>query len=238
MSLEPFALFMILQKPSRFPRSKSSAVIRSAHFKQVRGFTLVEVMVGMFVFTLVAIGITATVMQTRRIAQLNVMRTVAYTVAQGYIEQILSLNAADIEAASEFWVTGRPPLPTESVNAMLTNTTNVEISDPLYVSPLSSAPVGSNMVARTDVSGDMWNVKNIMIDLQNNALGVPTAIPMTLYLDVNISRNWQQVNGVWQQPTSPYMLIKVDFQYQSQGYLTAGWYKGSLQMVRTDIAGQ
>jgi len=229
---------MNLPKLIRSFRSKSAATTPRTRFSQARGFTLIEVMVGMFVFTLVSIGITATVLQTRRIAQLNVMRTVAYTVAQGYVEQILSLNAADVEAASEFWVNGRPALPTESVNAMLTNTTNVEISDPLYVSPLSSAPAGSNMVARTDVAGDMWNVKNVMIDLQNNALGVATAIPMTLYLDVNISRNWQQVNGVWQQPTSPYMLVKIDFQYQSQGYLTAGWYKGSVQMVRTDIAGQ
>jgi len=219
-------------KSSRFLRSKFAMAIRGEN-----GFSLVEMMTAMFVFTLLATGITASAIQTRRISQLNVMRTVAYTIAQGYMEQILSFNAIDVEAASEFWVTGRPPLPTYSVNALSTNATSVQVSDPLWVSPLSAAPSGSNMTTRTDVSGDMWNNKKVMIDMVSNANGTSTPISMNLRLDVNVSRNWQQLGGVWQQPTSPYMLIKIDFQFQSNGYLSAGWLNGSIRMVRTDIAG-
>jgi len=205
--------------------------------RRVRGFTLMELMIGMFVFTLLALGVTAGVLQSRRLAQLNVLRNTAWTVAQGYMEQIMSINPADIEAASEPWVTNRPPLPTEAVNALLTNTTAIEVSDPLYTSPRATAPTGTNMTARTDVPGDMWNVRQIMVDLNTNSSGVSTPVTMNMWLDVNISRAWTQLNGVWQVPTTPYMLIKIDFQFQSNGYLAVGKLGGTLRMARTDIPG-
>src|SRR5471030_2308409 len=103
----------------------------------VQAFTLLEVMVGMATFTLLSLGITAGVIQSRRLSQLNVLRTSAYTVAQGYMEQMLSINSANIESASESWVSNRPPIPTEAVNSLTSNASQVEVSDPLYVSPVS-----------------------------------------------------------------------------------------------------
>jgi len=195
-----------------------------------------ELMVGMFVFTLLSIGVTTAVIQVRRLAQINMMRTAATTVAQGYVEQIMSMNSSDVEAASEFWVTGRPPLPTESTNSTTTNASAVETSDPLYVSPLGTAPAGSGMIPRTDKPGDMWNVKHVMIDMYNNKAGTPTPVNMTMYFDVNISRNWQQVGGNYQAPTSPYMLIQIDYQFQATTYQSV-WFNGTVRMARTDISG-
>lgn len=196
-----------------------------------------ELMVGMFVFSVLSIGATASVIQVRRLAQVNILRTAAATVAQGYIEQIMSMSASDVEAASEPWVTSRPALPTESVNSLLNNTTAIEVSDPLWVSPLSAAPSGSNMTARSDVSGDMWNVKQVMVDMYKTSNGTLVPVNMLMRLDVNVKRAWVQINGVWQVPTTPYMLVKIDYQFQGSGYMSAGWMNGTVRMVRTDIAG-
>jgi type II secretory pathway pseudopilin PulG len=211
----------------------------------VGAFTLLEVMVGMATFTLLALGITAGVLQSRRLSQLNVLRTSAYTVAQGYMEQMFSINPADLEAASESWVTGRPPIPTEAVNSLTANASLVEKSDPLYVSPVATPyPTGSNLTARTGTSltNDVWNCKQIMIDLTTNSTGGnATPIVMNEYFDVQVSRAWTQVNGVWQVPQSPtqpgYFLIKLDFQFQSPGYPTVGWLSGSLRMSRSEVDG-
>ncbi len=202
-----------------------------------RGFTLIELMTGMFVFSIMSISITSMVIQIRRVSQINILKVAAATVAQGYCEQIVSMDPSSVESASEFWVTGRPSLPTVAVNSLLSNTTNIQVSDPLWVSPLSTAPTGSGMIARTDVPGDMWNVKQIMVDLYTASNGTLVPVTMTMYLDVNISRNWQQLNGLWQPPTSPYMLVKIDYQFHGNGYLGTSWLKGSVRMVRTDIAG-
>lgn len=195
---------------------------------------------------LIALGVTAGVIQSERIAQLNVMRNAAYNVAQGYMEQILSINPGNIESASEPWVSSRPPIPTEAVNSQITNSTAIEISDPLYVSPLSAAPAGTNMTARTDAgyTGDMWNNKSVLVDLLTGNYGnTSNYLPVTMNerLDVMVSRAWTQVNGVWQIPQSPsqpgYFLIRIDFQYQCPGYLATTWQTGTLRMVRTDISG-
>jgi len=194
----------------------------------------------MVCFMVVALGVSAGVLQAQRLGQLNVLRTTAYTVAQGYMEQMLSINPADLEAASEPWVTSRPPIPTESVNSLAVNTTAIETSDPLYCSPLSAAPAGTNMTARTDIVGDMWNNKSVMIDLVTTG-NVTTPVVMSERFDVTISRAWTQVNGQWQIPQSPtqpaYFLIRIDFQFRSNGYLSAGWQNGTIRMARNDVAG-
>jgi len=251
-----------------------------------RGYSLIEVMMAVFVFSIMSAGIIASVIQTRRTAQLNVMRTVAYTVAQGYMEQILSMPGPTVEAAAEPWNTARPALPTVSINAMnfyytnitntTTNTTTDDVTnttsntttlnnatttsfqqaDPLWVSgsslggngTLPAAVNNTTVIVNPAVANDVWNVKSVMIDMIDNGshstsgntsttTSSITSIPMTVYLDVNISRNWQQANGAWQLPTNPYMLIKIDFQFRSNGYLSPAWLYGSIRMVRTDIPG-
>ncbi len=201
-------------------------------------------------FTLLSLGVSSAVMQATRLAQLNILRTTAYTVAQGYMEQMFSINAANIEAASESWVTNPPPIPTEAVNSLAVNTTSIEISDPLWVSPMASTvPAGTanaNLTARTDAgyTSDMWNNKQVMVNLTTSG-NTTTPIIMNMRLDVTVSRAWTQVtNGnttVWQVPQSPtepgYFLIRIDFEFESNGYLAAGWQNGTLRMARNDVSG-
>ncbi len=235
-------------QPAAPPRFSIGVLARVARLlrREWRGFTLLEVMVAITTFTMVGVGTLSGLMQSRRLSQLNILRNAAYTVAQGYLEQMMSINPADLEAASEPWVSNRPAIPTESVNSLLGNTTNIEVSDPLYVSPLATSPAGANMTARTDIPGDMWNNKQIMVNLSSATVSGNASYSVTTMndrLDVNISRAWtQNIAGAWQVPQSPtqpgYFLIRIDFQFQMGGYTTGMvWFNGTVRGARSDIPG-
>jgi prepilin-type N-terminal cleavage/methylation domain-containing protein len=64
------------------------------------GFTLVESVVSLGVFSLLALGIINLVLQLRRIAENNVYENTGLTMAQGYIEQIRSLPYNELVAAA------------------------------------------------------------------------------------------------------------------------------------------
>lgn len=117
----------------RYPRKRARS-----HSKE--GFSLIEVMLAMFVFSLVAIGITATVIQSQKVAQSNIFKNTAYTIVQGYLEQIKSISTYTILDA----VSNDTSIPTVSIDALATG--NVEVEDGLLV--------------------DQENEKDVMIDLQ------------------------------------------------------------------------
>ena len=209
---------------------------------------------GMLVFTIVAVGLTSAVLQTRRYSQLALLRNTAYTIAEGYMEQMESIPASNLTLADTSGPTNPIPIPTMGVSYL--DTTNIQINDPLYVSPISNltpAP-GVTLQARTDVPGDVWNVKQVMIDLTGNtsylnvnlgnSTGNSTAnglapVTMTMWIDVNISQGVTTASsGVSNSKvTTPTIIIQMDFQFQSNGYLAAGRQKGSLRIARTDVDG-
>jgi len=204
------------------------------HVKR-KGFTLMEILVSMFLFSAMSVGMASLIIQSQRVAQLNVMRNTAFAVAQGYMEQILSMDPSQIDAATNpSSSSSRPPLPTQSVSAFeLMQVGTIQKSDPLYVSPMASIPAGNTtIVRRTDISGnDIWNIKSVLIDIRNANTATPTLITMTMWIDVNILRDYTTT------PTPPWLLIKIDFQYQSSASLHAKPIMGSIRMARTDISG-
>jgi len=66
-----------------------------------QGFTLVETAVSASIFALVAAGVVATTMMTSRLAHENIYENTAYMVAQGYAEQIKSIQFKAIRDALE-----------------------------------------------------------------------------------------------------------------------------------------
>lgn len=67
--------------------------------RNVDGFTIVELMVAVAIFSLVAAGIASTSALISRVAVSNIYQNTAYTVAQGYAEQIKSLSYVVIQQA-------------------------------------------------------------------------------------------------------------------------------------------
>ena len=60
------------------------------------GFTLVEVMIAMTLFAFVGIGLVLLSLHVRRLAENNVYQAMAYTIAQGYLEQLKSMAWFDL----------------------------------------------------------------------------------------------------------------------------------------------
>ncbi len=206
-------------------------VCRLARRSRVAGFTITEAMMGMFVFAILATGLTSGVLQSRRLAQLNIMRNTAYTVAQGYLEQMKAISTADLSAAADPSKTNKPPIATKSVSALAVG--QIERDDPLYVDNVSTPAAGCVLQVRGAASDpanptDVWNYKQIMIDL--GADGKP--VVMNMWIDVDIWRDWPNTVGAVPVPT---MLILLDFEYSCDGYQSAGRQKGSLRTARTEL---
>lgn len=64
------------------------------------GFTLVELLVALTVFAILASGLVSSVLQSRRLAESAVFESTALTAALGYLEQMKSLRYEDLEAAA------------------------------------------------------------------------------------------------------------------------------------------
>ncbi|BET68357.1 hypothetical protein ASA1KI_32750 [Opitutales bacterium ASA1] len=80
--------------------------------------SLIEVMSGMAILTLVAVGILASLLQSRRLTEGSIAQNTAVTIAQGYLEQLKSMEFAQLDLN---------PLPT---------LLDQGVADPLAVSPL------------------------------------------------------------------------------------------------------
>ncbi|MFP4351357.1 MAG: prepilin-type N-terminal cleavage/methylation domain-containing protein [Puniceicoccaceae bacterium] len=138
------------------------------------GMSLVEVMIAMVIFMMLALGITQAVLQSTRIAQNNIVRNTAYTAAQGYLEQIKSLPfQAILDALDDPEET---PLPTMSISAL--DAVQLEVSDSLFLDgpdePLAGQEDGSNF-------------REILIDLREVEGGEdPREITMDTWFDVDI----------------------------------------------------
>jgi prepilin-type N-terminal cleavage/methylation domain-containing protein len=59
--------------------------------RKTSGFTLVEVLLSLVIFAMIALGVTQTLILTRGIAESNIREVTANAVASGYLEQLKSM---------------------------------------------------------------------------------------------------------------------------------------------------
>lgn len=136
--------------------------------------SLVEIMIAMVIFLLLALGITKAVVQSQQIAQNNIIRNTAYTIAQGYLEQIKSLASQEVRDAIA--APDGTPLPTMSVSALAES--DIEVSDPIFLDGPDPSLKG-----RSDGS----NHREILVDLQETEDGDPREVTMDAWFDVDIT---------------------------------------------------
>ncbi len=193
----------------------SRTIIKSAARKRGsqrnEAFTLMEMMVAMGIFMLLALGLTAGVFQARRLAEGNIVRNTSFTVAQGYLEQIKSMSADEMQASIAD--PSGTPIPTMSVSAQATGV--VEIDDPLFLTGADTSPSGT---AGT-------NYKTILIDLQPDTSGNEKELLLDVWFDLEIT----------QVGTRTYQTV-LDFEYQSPNIVAVRELRrGSVRMVTTHI---
>lgn len=172
------------------------------------GFSLIELMIGMLVFSILALSLTAMALHNLRSSQLNIMKNTAHATAQGFLEQLKSLPESNLLDALAAPTT--VPLPTRSISADLVNAGVTQVESPLYLEdPLPTA------------RGE--NYRRILIDLKEGANGTETEVFMDMWFDVNVTRL----------TTSRGYLITIEFLYQCPGMAFIPSQEDSVRVVRT-----
>ncbi len=97
--------------------------------------TLIEVMVGFSVMTVMGMALTGVFIQGRSVSVGNIYETTALTVAQGYLEQIKTMDYSVVQACGANPSTN--PIPTKGVDADSSGSVNV-VDEPLTVGSRNS----------------------------------------------------------------------------------------------------
>ncbi len=150
-------------------------MIKSQYSGQnTHGMSLIETMIAMVIFMMLALGITSSVLQSQQTAQNNIIRNTAFTVGQGYLEQIKSISLANIREAIDD--PSDTPLPTKSISIL--NIDNIEIEDPIFLDGPDPALPGQS---------DGSNFREILIDIQENPeTGATREITMDAWFDIDV----------------------------------------------------
>lgn len=182
----------------------------------IRGFSLVEVMVGFAIFSIIAMGMSLTAILSLKISHLNVMRTTAYASAQAFLEQIKVIEEDDIIAAL-----ADPdvvPIPTRTVSSLHGGTDDegnatIYHDDTLYLDDPYATAKGENH-------------KQIVIDLKG--VGSKTReVTMDVWYDLDITE-FTFSNGY---------IIELGFTYEINGLRSVPTQQGRLSIMRTSQTG-
>lgn len=171
------------------------------------GFTIIELLIGFMVFTLLALGLTATALFNYRHAHFNIMKNTAYATAQGFLEQIKSIPESSLSAAIAD-PTGTP-VPTRSVSAS-SGGGITHVDSPLYLSDPSKTSRGENY-------------RKILIDLREESNGTFTDVYMDMWFDLDITR-LASANGY---------AISIEFQYENPALKAITPQTETVRIIRT-----
>ncbi|QYY36340.1 hypothetical protein [Ruficoccus sp. ZRK36] len=188
-------------------------------------------MIGMTILAIVAAGTTAAVFTSRMLAESSIYQNTSFTVAQGYVEQLKSVeyvlmtNALESYESHTSTVSGwgildndsyktnslaeDVMLDTKSIDASTTgvaSTTNVETDSPLYIGA--------------------WVQRNVLIDIQNPGEDDQHELLMPMRFKVmmnNLSDSSSDVEA---------LEITLSYRYQMKVRGVSKWYDGELRFVR------
>lgn len=177
--------------------------------QNIAGMSLLEVMLALSIFAMTSLGISSMVIQGQKLAQENVLKNTAYNVAQGYLEQMISINADDIIAAAN---DSTVPIPTVSVSSTAVGEGNIEVADPLYVGPT--------------------NTKEILIDQQEDSEGNITQYMMDMEFVVEVNDMNDASYGT---SAIPAIEITLYFNYESRQLKGVNKRAGTLSIVKLNI---
>ena len=174
--------------------------------KKSEGFTLIEVIVGMVVFAILATTSSVAFVQTQKLAHANIMHNTARTVIQGYVEQIkgvqyykLQESMADPTAV---------PLPTKSISSLATGT-DIQISDTLFL--------------------NSENHKEVLIDIIDRGEGSYEEHTMDLYVTPSVN-NIASTAGI------DALEFTLNYRYDSLFKGINASHSGSVRFIKTSVS--
>lgn len=169
-----------------------------------RGFTLVEMMVGLTLLGVFMTGILGSVRLSTILAETSIYESTAANVAQGYLEQIKSLPYEDVLMA----VQDPSNYQLETMSPFYDSSLQVTVFDkPLTIDP-----------------NNQPNLRDIMIDVRNGGTGAVIEMPMKFWVTVE-DRNTgsNPINA---------LELKIVYSYQLPGTLGGKWLDSQVQAIR------
>lgn len=119
---------------------------------------MVEVMIALLIFLLVAIGIATSLVQLRKQGENTICQVLAQTIAEGLLEQV---RRTPFTTLSD--VTLNPPVPILFINA--DTTTNYAVVEPFSLAWASDDTTFTDIGART-IPGDLTSaIKGVLLDV-------------------------------------------------------------------------
>ena len=158
-----------------------------------RGLTLVEIMIAMALFTIMAGGIMGTHTMAMRVAHANIHRNTAISIGQGYLEQIKSIPFETVEMA--LTDPANHPLPTRGISSARMTDQESQILDDFLVVGQSNY---KRVLLDVDAAGEethmeLWVTPRISQSFRLAADGI-THIPDPSLLEVELELEWRSVN--------------------------------------------
>lgn len=170
-------------------------------------FTLVEVLIGVFVFALVASGIAAATLLSSRIATANVYSNTAHSIVQAYAEQIKSLDFATIKNA--YLDPGENSIPTMGLNI---GGTEMERTDPLTFGVKSQ--------------------KTVVVDVDERSDGTFSEKSMLLW----ITPSGRYLNDVGEADQMEVVEITLEYDWQTFGGSSDRISHGNVKLVKSNVS--
>lgn len=174
--------------------------------KSIAAFSLVEVMIGITIFSIVAAGVASATLLTSKIAYSNIYRNTAFTVAQGYGEQIKSIRYALLEEALED--SANHVIPTKSLS--LGSGSTLQLDDPL--------------IFNTRV------LKNIVVDVSTDENGVSKERIMRMWITPRGRDLLDASDGL------KALEITLDFEWEVIGQGIVRVHEDAIKIVKTDVS--
>lgn len=174
--------------------------------KKLEGFTLVEVIVGMVVFAMLATTSSVAFVQTQKLAHANIMHNTARTVLQGYVEQLKGVQYFKLLESINDPTT--IPLPTKSISSIATGT-DIQISDTLFI--------------------NQENYKKVLIDLIERGNGVFDEHTMDLYITPTVA-NINSTAGI------EVLEFNLNYRYESLFKGINASHSGTIRFIKTSVS--
>ncbi len=167
-----------------------------------KAFTLVEVIVGLWVFVTLTTVASVAMLQTQKTAHANVMHNSARTVVQGYMEQIKGipfdvLNACVIDTTK--------PIPTKSVDTSAS--TDLIVDDDLFIGISNTKTIILDTIIKSDGS---LKSQTMTLKLKPTILNIYSSMGRKL-LEINLEYQYESTfSGITLNKSGSLRFVKTD----------------------------
>lgn len=177
---------MLLPKFKLLRRSETASRLR---FR--KGFTLVEIMVSAVILGMLAVGLLATLIQSRKLTEGSIYQSSVNTIMQGYIEQIKNMEFSELPYLSQSGTIvpgtmqgNAAGLLTRSINTVVAGDgTRSNLPDPLTISSSTIIPDKNLILNEALPAGVVDNIK--FFDINNTPENPKDDLRLRMWVWIN-----------------------------------------------------